>query len=117
MALLNLVYRDQLFPRRASARAFEALLAKEGEKHACRATVGLLALAHDRACEAELAEAIEAELDAGKLPDLDRLRERFTPDRAAIPDVAVVLTPLSAYDELAAVRSPSAATLCVGGLT
>ena len=117
MALLNLVYRDQLFPRRAYARAFEALLAKEGEKHACRATVGLLALAHDRACEAELAEAIEAELDAGKLPDLDRLRERFTPDRAAIPDVAVVLTPLSAYDELATVRPPSAATLCVGGLT
>jgi hypothetical protein len=28
MALLNLVYRDQLFPRRTYARAFEALLAK-----------------------------------------------------------------------------------------
>ena len=28
MALLNLVYRDQLFPRRAYARAFEALLAR-----------------------------------------------------------------------------------------
>ena len=27
MALLNLVYRDQLFPRRAYARAFEVLLA------------------------------------------------------------------------------------------
>ena len=117
MALLNLVYRDQLFPRRAYARAFEALLAKEGEKHACRATVSLLALAHDRACEAELAEAIEADLDAGELPDLNRLRERFKPDRVAIPDVAIALTPLSAYDELAAVRPPSAATLCVGGLT
>jgi hypothetical protein len=35
--------------------------------------VGLLALAHDRACEAELAHAI-ADLDAGCLPDLDRLR-------------------------------------------
>ena len=29
MALVNLVYRDQLFPRRAYARAFAALLAKE----------------------------------------------------------------------------------------
>jgi hypothetical protein len=47
--------------------------------------VGLLALAHDRACEAELAEAIEAALDAGELPQLDRLRERFKPDGAAIP--------------------------------
>jgi hypothetical protein len=62
MALLNLVYRDQLFPRWAYARAFEALLAKESEKQACRAMVGLLALAHDRTCEAELAHAIEADL-------------------------------------------------------
>jgi hypothetical protein len=116
MALLNLVYRDQLFPRRVYARAFEALLAKQSEKLACRTMVGLLALAHDRACEAELADAIEATLDAGELPDLDRLRERFMPDRLAIPDVAVALTPLSAYDELAAVRAPNAATLCEGGL-
>jgi hypothetical protein len=36
MALLNLVCRDQLFPRRAYARAFEALLASEGEERACR---------------------------------------------------------------------------------
>jgi transposase InsO family protein len=115
MALLNLVYRDQLFPRQAYARAFEALLAGEGDKRACRTMVGLLALAHDRACEAELADAIEALLDAGELPQLDRLRERFRPDRAAIPDVAVVLTPLSAYDELAVIHAPQAATLCDGG--
>jgi hypothetical protein len=41
-ALRNLVYRDQLLPRRAYARAFEALLAKESEKQACRTMVGLL---------------------------------------------------------------------------
>jgi hypothetical protein len=116
MALLNLVYRDQLFPRRAYARAFEALLAKESEKQACRTMVGLLALAHDRACEAELAHAIDADLDAGCLPDLGRLRERFTPDRAAIPNVAVELVPLSAYDELAAVHAPSTSSLCEGGV-
>ena len=107
MALLNLVYRDQLFPRRAYARAFEALLASESEKQACRTMVGLLALAHERACEAELAHAIDADLDAGVLPDLDRLRDRFKPDRAAIPNVAVELVPLAAYDELAAVRAPN----------
>jgi hypothetical protein len=77
--------------------------------------VGLLALAHDRACEAELAEAIDVALDAGELPDLDRLRERFKPDRVDVPDVVVALTPLSAYDELAAVRAPNDATLCTGG--
>src|SRR5205823_14105701 len=61
MALLNLVYRDQLFPRRAYAAAFEALLTQHGERRACRAMVGLLALAHERGREAELALAIEAD--------------------------------------------------------
>ena len=106
MALLNLVYRDQLFPRRTYARAFEALLAKESEKQACRTMVGLLALAHDRACEAELAHAIDADLYAGCLPDLDRLRDRFKPDEVVIPNIAVALVPLCVYDELAVVRAP-----------
>ena len=67
MALLNLVYRDQLFPRPAYRKAFEALRAEVGDKRACKVTVELLALAHDRACEAELAQVIDAELDAGPI--------------------------------------------------
>ena len=110
MALLNLVYRDQLFPRPAYKRAFEALLASEGEKIACRTTVGLLALAHDRACEAELANAIDAALDAGELPDLNRLRERFTPNHVAIPEVTVALTSLAVYDEIASVGTLNSIT-------
>jgi hypothetical protein len=109
MALLNLVYREQLFPRRAYQRAFEALLAGDGEKRACRTMVGLLALAHDRACEAQLAEAIEAELDAGRLPDLDLLERRFAPDPTTIPNVTVELVPLHLYDELGTVRLRGAA--------
>jgi hypothetical protein len=107
MALLNLVYRDQLFPRAAYTRAFEALLISVGEKRACRTMVGLLALAHDRACEAELADAIATDLDVGRLPDLDRLRERFMPDTTSIPNVVVELAPLSVYDELATVSIPT----------
>jgi hypothetical protein len=94
MALLNLVYREQLFPRRAYQRAFEALLAVSGEKQACRTMVGLLALAHDRTCEAELAVPVEAELDAGKLPDLDTLSGRFASHPAAIPDITVAAAAL-----------------------
>jgi len=109
MALLNLVYRDQLFPRRAYQRAFEALLTNSTEKRACRSMVELLALAHDRACEAELAAAIEAELDAGRLPDLDSLGRRFAPDPAAIPDITVELVPLHLYDELGTVQAGEAA--------
>jgi len=104
MALMNLVYRDQLFPRQAYRRAFEALLTQETEKRACRTMVGLLALAHERACEAELAQAIEAELDVGRLPELDTMCQRFRPDATAIPEVSVELAPLHLYDELGTVR-------------
>jgi hypothetical protein len=108
MALLNLVYRDQLFPRRAYQRAFEALLAASGEKQACRTVVGLLALAHDWVCEAELAEAIDAELNAGRLPDLDTLGRRFAPQPATLPEITVALTPLCLYDELSTVQQVDA---------
>ncbi len=102
MALLNLVYRDQLFPRRAYALAFEALLAGLGERPACRAMAGLLALAHERACEAELAVALQIALDDGKLPDLNALIERFRPKDAALPVVVVTLPSLAVYNEIAA---------------
>jgi len=108
MALCNLVYRDQLFPRPAYRRAFEALREREGDKRACKVTVELLALAHERACEAELAAAIEADLDAGRLPDIQALRTRFTPDGTAVPDVVVELTPLGVYDELATMSTIAA---------
>jgi hypothetical protein len=38
MALLNLVYREQLFPRRAYRRASEALLAGDSEKQRSKKT-------------------------------------------------------------------------------
>ena len=100
MALLNLVYRDQLFPRDAYRRTFDRLLQKLPEKSACRITVDLLALAHDRGCEAELALILDSDLAANQLPDMVTLRERFAPDPAALPEVVVHLTPLSSYEEL-----------------
>ena len=103
MALANLVYRDQLFPRPAYKRVFEALQEQGDIRTACKVTVELLALAHERACEAELAEAIAADLDAGRRPDLAALRARFRPAETAIPNVAVELAPLHVYDELVAV--------------
>ncbi|WP_420869925.1 MULTISPECIES: IS21 family transposase [Bradyrhizobium] len=103
MALLNLVYRDQLFPRAAYKRLFETLREHGDDRRACKVTVELLALAHERACEAELAEVIAMDLDAGQLPDLAALRDRFRPEAASIPRVAVKLAPLDVYDELACV--------------
>jgi transposase InsO family protein len=108
MALLNLVYRDQLFPRVAFALAFEALLAGLGERAACRTMVGLLALAHECACEAELAIALQAALDDRALPDLAALIERFRPKGAALPTVVVRLPSLAVYDQIAAISGEAA---------
>jgi transposase InsO family protein len=101
MALLNLVYRDQLFPRPAYARAFEALLTSLGDRRACKTMVELLALAHDRACEAELAEALDEAVTAGQLPDLAFFSAYFGPDQTSVPLIDVEVVPLSVYDELA----------------
>lgn len=109
MALMGLVYRDKLFPRPAYARAFEAMVAKLPARIACRTMVDLLALAHERACEARLAACLTADLDSGRLPDLTRLRALFTPDADAVPDIVVSYTPLSAYEELASVHQGEAA--------
>ncbi|MBU6396463.1 MAG: IS21 family transposase [Sphingomonadales bacterium] len=100
MALLGLVYRDSLFPRDAYRLMFDHLLQSHGEREACRTTVELLAMAHERACEAELAQILTIDLAARRSPCLTSLRARFAPDPASLPEVVVELAPLSIYDGL-----------------
>jgi Mu transposase-like protein len=102
MALPGLVYRDQLFPRDAYRRLYDAAMVALPEKAACWLVVGALALAHERGCEADLAAAIDAQLDAGAVPDLAELSARFASASEALPHVTIALTPLSAYDALTA---------------
>ncbi|TJW58101.1 MAG: IS21 family transposase, partial [Mesorhizobium sp.] len=94
MALLNLVYRDQLFPREAYRRTFDMLMDRLPERQACRTIIELLAMAHERACESELADQLDAALQARRLPDMAALRERFAPDPSRLPNVVVRLAPL-----------------------
>jgi hypothetical protein len=100
MASLNLVYREQLFPREAYRRTFDRLLDETNERHACRTLVKLLALAHDRGCEAELAQCLTQGLDQRQLPDLQALQQRFAPDPQALPTVTVKLGSLNDYNAL-----------------
>lgn len=100
MALLNLVYRDRLFPREAYRRTFDMLVDRLPERQACRTMVELLAMAHERGCESELADLLDASLQARRLPDMDALRERFAPDPSRLPNVVVRLAPLNAYEAL-----------------
>ena len=100
MALLNLVYRPQLFPRDAYRQTFERMLEQAPPRVACRIMVELLAIAHERACEAELAAILAADLEAGRLPDLTAIRQRFAPDPASLPALTIPTMPLASYDIL-----------------
>ena len=59
--------------------------------------VELLALAHERGCERELADHLSAGLEARRLPDMAALRDRFSPDPAALPVVTVHLATLASH--------------------
>ena len=100
MALMGLVYRDQLFPRQAFRDMFAFLLEQTSEREACRMAVNLLALAHDRGCEAELAAQLEEDLRRKRLPDIATLRALFAPSPDSLPGVEIQLVDLSIYDQL-----------------
>ncbi len=100
MALLNLVYRDRLFPRQAYRLTFDRLCEELTPRAACKTMVELLSLAHERACEAQLADVLAEDLSERRLPDLKVLWARFTPDPARLPQVCVQLASLSDYEAL-----------------
>ena len=102
MALPGLVYRDQLFPRDAYRRLYDAAMEALPARAACKLVVGALAIAHERGCEVDLAALIDERLDAGSIPDLATIRARFQPDPEALPQVTVTMAPLSDYDVLTA---------------
>ena len=68
--------------------------------------VGLLWLAHDEGCAAELAALIADDLAAGGLPDARELARRLEPRCRELPaDVPVALTDLASFDALLEVRA------------
>jgi hypothetical protein len=99
-AFRHSVFREALFPRPALRRAWEALDQHLEPRKACRVYVGLLHLAASHACEAQLAEHLEAVLAAGGLPDLEAARAAVAPVPPRMPTLEVPLPDLAAYDEL-----------------
>jgi len=100
-ALTNLSYRDELLPGEVWRRTFAALLAELDAGMACRTMVGLLSLAHDRGCEGELGTVLGEALEAGMLPDLKALTQRFAePARTTAPVVTVRMPTSAHYDAL-----------------
>jgi hypothetical protein len=62
--------------------------------------VGLLALAHEHGCEADLATALTEQLQDGGVPDLAVLRIRFVATATRLPTVTVTLPSIASYDAL-----------------
>jgi hypothetical protein len=75
--------------------------------------VELLALAHERSCEADLAAALAQQLLEGGMPDLAILRARFAPSIACLPVIAVNLPAIASYDVL--LPAMAAATRATAG--
>jgi len=86
------------------ALAFEALLTALGERPACRAMVEILALAHEQACEAELALELQRFSTTGFFPISKALIERFRPKAA---DWSVVVVDESQSSDYANSHRPS----------
>jgi hypothetical protein len=79
---------------------FDELCERLTPRSACKLMVELLSLAHERACEAQLAGILSECLAAHRVPDLKELRARFAPDLSSLPEVRVELTPLAQYEAL-----------------
>ena len=99
-AFMNLVYRDELFPREEYKRCFELALSLTGSRGACGMIVKLLALAHEQSCEEQLALAIGDSVSSGELPDMDKLEERFVMKAGPMREVDVQAGDLSSYTPL-----------------
>ena len=99
-AFRHSVFREDLFPRTAFRRAWDVLDAGLDPRQACRVDVGLLHLAATHACEGQLADHLDAVIDAGRLPDLDTARAAVAPRASSTPLVHVSAPDPAAYDHL-----------------
>ena len=97
-ALARSVLRDALFPRTEYRQMWVQLKDCLPEAQACRLMVGLLDLAGNGGCEAQLAQRLAVLLAAGEMPDLEELQQEMAPRPAQCPIVTVVLPALASYD-------------------
>jgi len=100
-ALWSSIYRDSPLPRTECAAAWKVQQRDLSRQDACRRMVDLLFIAHDRACETELAHLLAVQLDAGRVPDPGPLACRLIPRQTALPsDVAVAHPSLASFGTL-----------------
>ena len=99
-AFARYALRDEMFPRAEYRLTWERLIENLPERQACKVMVGLLDLAVQGSCEVQLAQVLGGLHEAGILPELAGLEEKFAPKETAVPDVKVELPALATYDSL-----------------
>lgn len=99
-ALARSALLEDLFPRTEYRQMWAQLKDQLPEAGACRLMVGLLDLAGNGGCEAELAQRLALLLASGELPDLELLKGELAPRPALYPSVTIVLPELASYDRL-----------------
>jgi hypothetical protein len=77
MAFYRSQLRDDLLPTPTYRQIWSLLDARLAERAACKLMVGALALAAERDCEQSLAQYLLQALEAGALPTLVELQQRF----------------------------------------
>ena len=100
MALLGLVYRDQLFPREAYRQAFDALLAARPERRPAAPSWPCWPWHTSVAARPNWPTAWPRSSRPACCPTSTSLRARFAPDPASIPHVTVALASLASYESL-----------------
>jgi len=103
-AFARSVLRDSMFPRAVYRQTWERLSAQLSEREACKAIVGLLALAAD-GHEAQLAVELEQLIELDQLPDLLALTALLAPLPGVLPTVTVELPDLAGFDDLLGVQA------------
>jgi hypothetical protein len=97
-AFARWVLRDDMFPRAEYRLTWERLSEHLPERQACKVMVGLLDLAARGACEVQLANVLGDLYQAGTLPELAGLEERFASKQTTLPDIKIELPALAGYD-------------------
>jgi len=92
-------YREALFPTLVFRRAYAALQTAHPGTAGDAAYLRLLHLAASTQ-EAEVQAALELVLEAGQVPELDRVRELVRPATPVVPALAIPAVELASYDAL-----------------
>ncbi len=92
--------REDLLPDETYKEIWNWLDTKMESRKACKAIVGILALAHRGNCEKQLGEHLQLMMDRSDLPSLHLLQQQFETKKQTVPSIEVNQPQATVYDAL-----------------